>query len=173
MVDFGEVCAQSVCTQRLEMTNGLPWSVWVQLEVDCPELRGSSPLSNVLAPRSRSTLPLTFQSSKLGPFIRSLPYYVNQQHPGQVLIQAQVVPLSLELSSNLLLLSPAPCLAVQSGYRSSVTLRNRLNHAAEFTWQPVVTDNGILFSVRPATGAGFASCVPHSHPLVFSTFRNA
>ncbi|XP_075873511.1 cilia- and flagella-associated protein 47-like [Nelusetta ayraudi] len=152
LVDFGEVCAQSVCTQRLELTNGLPWFVWVQLEVDCPELRGSSPLSHVLAPRSRSTLPLTFQSSILGPFIRSLSYSVNQRHLGQVLIQARVVPLSLELSSNLLLLNPAPSLAAQSGYRCSVTLRNRLNHAAEFTWQPVVTESGILFSVRPATG---------------------
>lgn len=157
LVDFGEVCAQSVCTQRLEMTNGLPWFVWVQLEVDCPELRASSPLSHVLEPRSCSTLPLTFQSSSLGPFIRSLSYSVNQRHPGQVLIKARVVPLSLELSANLLLLSPVPSLAVQSGYRSSVTLRNRLNHAARFTWQPVVTDNGILFSVRPATGTGLLS----------------
>lgn len=160
MVDFGEVCAQSVCTQRLELTNGLPSFVWVQLEVDCPELRGSSPLSHILAPRSRSTLPLSFQSSSLGPFIRSLSYSINQRHPGQVLIQARVVPLSLELSSNLLLLNPAPCLAAQSGYRSSVTLRNRRNHAAEFTWEPVVTESGILFSVRPATGAGTAFGCP-------------
>lgn len=169
-MDFGEVCAQSVCTQGVELTNGLPCFVWLQLEVDCDELRGSSPLSQVMAPRSRSTLPLTFQSSNLGPFIRSLSYSLNQRHSGQVLIQARVVPLSLELSSNLLVLNPAPSLVAQSGYRSSVTLRNRLNHAAEFTWQPVVTDNGILFSVRPATGASSPSGVPRSH-LMFSRNR--
>lgn len=70
LVDFGEVCAQSVCIQKLELTNRLSSFVWVQLEVDCPELQGSSPLSYVLAPHSDNTLPLTFQSNKLGPFIR-------------------------------------------------------------------------------------------------------
>lgn len=72
LVDFGEVCAQSVCIQKLELTNHLSSFVWVQLEVDCPELQGSSPLSYVLAPHSHNTLPLTFQSNKLGPFIRSI-----------------------------------------------------------------------------------------------------
>lgn len=70
LVDFGEVCAQSVCIQKLELTNRLSSFVWVQLEVDCPELQGSSPLSYVLAPHSHNTLPLTFQSNRLGPFIR-------------------------------------------------------------------------------------------------------
>ena len=70
-VDFGEVCVQSVCVQQLELTNRLSAFVWVQLEVDCPELQGSSPLSHVLPPRSLSTLPLTFQSNKPGRFYRS------------------------------------------------------------------------------------------------------
>lgn len=69
-VDFGDVCVQSVCVQQLELTNHLSVFVWVQLEVDCPELQGSSPLSHVLSPHSRSTLPLTFQSNKLGHFYR-------------------------------------------------------------------------------------------------------
>lgn len=69
-VDFGEVCVQSVCIQKLELMNRLSSFVWVQLEVDCPELQGSSPLSYVVAPHSHNTLPLTFQSNKLGPFIR-------------------------------------------------------------------------------------------------------
>lgn len=69
-VDFGEVCLQSVCLQRLEMTNNLSAFVWVQLEVDCPELQGSSPLSHILPPHSQSTLLLMFQSNRLGHFYR-------------------------------------------------------------------------------------------------------
>lgn len=90
-------------------------------------------------------------------FSRSVSYSVNQRHPGQILVQAQVVPLALDLSTTLLVLRPIPTLLAQSGYRSSVTLRNQRNHAAEFTWRPVVTEGGILFSIRPATGAKCAA----------------
>ncbi|KAM4602134.1 cilia and flagella-associated protein 47-like [Polymixia lowei] len=152
MVDFGEVCVQSVCVQSLELANHLSVYVWVQLEVDCPELQHSSPLSHILPPLSSTTLPLMFQSNELGRFCRPIPYTVNQQHPGQILVQAQVVPVALELSPSQLVLSPTPFLLAQSGYRGTVTLRNRLNHAANFTWRPVVTKRGILFSIRPATG---------------------
>ncbi|CAJ1087521.1 cilia- and flagella-associated protein 47-like isoform X1 [Xyrichtys novacula] len=152
LVDFGEVCAHSVCVEKLELINHLSVFVWVQLEVDCPELQSSLPLSHVLPPRSHYTLPLAFQTSKLGPFYRPVSYTVNQTHPGQILVQAQVVPVALELSTTLLVLRPTPNLLAQSGYRSSVTLRNKYNHPAEFRWRPIVTDSGIPFSIRPATG---------------------
>ncbi|XP_041834411.1 cilia- and flagella-associated protein 47-like [Melanotaenia boesemani] len=151
-IDFGSVCVQSVCVRVLKLINRLSAFVWLQLEVDCPELQGSSPLSYVLPPRSHTSLPLTFQSNRTGSFSRSLSYSVNQQHPGQILVQAQVIPLSLEMSTNQLVLHPTPSMLAASGYRSSVTLRNQCNHAAEFTWRPVVTESGILFSVRPAAG---------------------
>ncbi|XP_035984268.1 cilia- and flagella-associated protein 47 isoform X2 [Fundulus heteroclitus] len=153
LVDFGAVCLQSVCVEKLHISNGLPAYIWFELEVDCPELEGSSPLSQVLPPCSLSSLPLTFHSSQSGPFCRSLAYSVNQQHPGQVLVRAQVVPPALELSTNELLLPPSPSMPAGSEYSSSVTLRNPCNCVAEFTWQPVIPDSGLLlFSVRPATG---------------------
>ncbi|XP_055360929.1 cilia- and flagella-associated protein 47-like isoform X3 [Betta splendens] len=152
LVDFGKVCVQSTCVQTLELINHLSAYVWVQLEVDCPELQGSSPLSHVLPPCSRNTLPLTFQSNKSGHFYRPVSYSINKQHPGQILVQAQVVSLALELSTTHLVLSPTPILLARSEYRTSVTLRNQLNHAAEFTWRPVVTERGIMFSIRPASG---------------------
>ncbi|XP_077958392.1 cilia- and flagella-associated protein 47-like isoform X2 [Gasterosteus aculeatus] len=153
LVDFGDVCVQSVCVQKLEVTNRLSVFVWVQLEVDCIELQGSSPLSHVMPPNSRNTLPLTFQSSKMGHFYRPVSFSVNQQHPGQILVQARVVPMALDLSTDRLVIHPTNALLAQSGYRSSVTLRNRLNRTAEFEWRPVVTQSGILFSIRPAAGS--------------------
>ncbi|XP_062417325.1 cilia- and flagella-associated protein 47-like [Pungitius pungitius] len=153
LVDFGDVCVQSVCVQKLEVTNQLSVFVWVQLEVDCLELQGSSPLSHVMPPNSRNTLPLTFQSSTMGHFYKPVSFSVNQQHPGQILVQARVVPLALELSTNRLVLHPTNALLAQSGYRSFVTLRNRRNRTAEFKWKPVVTESGPFFSIRPATGS--------------------
>ncbi|KAF3706395.1 Cilia- and flagella-associated protein 47 [Channa argus] len=152
IVDFGMVCVQSTCVQKLELVNHLSVYVWVQLEVDCPELQGSSPLSHVLPPFSHNTLPLTFQSNILGHFYRPVSYSINQHYPGQIVVRAQVVPLALELSTTLLVLTSTPPLLTQSGYRTSITLRNQHNHPTEFTWRPIVTERGILFSIRPATG---------------------
>lgn len=186
-VDFGEVCVQSTCVQTLELVNHLSAYVWVQLEVDCPELQGSSPLSHVLPPCSSNTLPLTFQSNNSGHFYKSVrkhtgyvitltnsrfrcnpftflsfrpvSYSINQQHHGQILVRAQVVPIALELSTTRLVLGPTPLLLAQSGFRTSVTLRNQRNHAAEFTWRPVVTERGIMFSIRPASGDHSGLCL--------------
>ncbi|XP_054654983.1 cilia and flagella-associated protein 47-like [Dunckerocampus dactyliophorus] len=152
LVDFGEVCVESVCVQNLELTNHLSVFVRVQLEVDCPELQGSSPLSHVLPPGSRNRIPLTFQGHRLGGFYRPVSYSVNQQHPGQILVKAQVVRNYLELSTHLLILGPTRNLLASSGYRSWITLRNPRNQSAEFTWCPIVPESGILFSIRPATG---------------------
>ncbi|CAL8389259.1 unnamed protein product [Boreogadus saida] len=151
-VDFGEVCVRSACLHTLTMTNRLPAHVWLRLRVDPPELQGTSPLSHVLPPCSHATLALVFQSAKPGPFHRSVSYTVNKHHLGQVQVQARVVAPALELSSTHLVLGFAPNPGNQSGYRGAVTLRNRGNRAADFTWLPVVTERGLLFSVRPATG---------------------
>ncbi|XP_072305824.1 cilia- and flagella-associated protein 47-like [Eucyclogobius newberryi] len=151
-VDFGEVCVRSVCSQNLEMINHLSVHIWIQLEVDCPELQGSSPVSYVLPPHSQAALTMKFQSTELGEFYRTVPYIVNQKHPGQILVQAEVVPVDLELSTGQLVLHPISTLLACSGYRSSVTLKNHRNHPAEFTWKPVITDSGTQFSIRPATG---------------------
>lgn len=94
------------------------------------------------------------------------------------MVQADVVSLALELSPSLLVLSPTPMALATSEYRSCVTVRNRRNHAAEFSWRTVVTEKGNPFTVQPTTGSSRAaqswgtlqrlgSCCnappPHSH----------
>ncbi|XP_020565099.1 cilia- and flagella-associated protein 47 isoform X2 [Oryzias latipes] len=152
LLDFGRVCVDSQCVQTLTLINLLPAHVWLNLEVDCPELGGSAPLSHILPPLSHQSFPLVFESSAPGSFCRPLTYSVNQSHPGQIVVQAQVIPLSLELSTTLLALPPTPTVLAAAGHRSAVTLRNPCNRAAEFTWRPIVTQNDFPFSVRPATG---------------------
>ncbi|KAL1021786.1 hypothetical protein UPYG_G00017930 [Umbra pygmaea] len=149
-VDFGEVCVGSVCVRALALVNGLQGCVLVKLELDCcPELQLSSPLSCVLPPLSSATLPLVFQSTDLGHFHKSFSYTVNERHRGHVLAQSHVVPLDLQLSQSLVVLNPSPnSLAVWG----TVTLVNSRNHPADFTWRPLVTERGITFSIRPASG---------------------
>ncbi|XP_071186802.1 cilia- and flagella-associated protein 47-like [Salvelinus alpinus] len=152
-IDFGEVCVASVCVRNLDLVNNLQVYVWVQLELDCcPELQRSSPLSHVLPPLSRATLPLVLESTKLGKFHKSISYTVNSHHRSHVLVQSQLVPVVLQLSQSQVVLSPSPSYLAQSGYRGTVTLVNPRNHPADFTWRPIITETGMAFSIRPATG---------------------
>ena len=34
-----------------------------------------------------------------------------------------------------------------------MTLKNSLNHPADFTWSPILSERGTAFSIRPATGS--------------------
>ncbi|XP_045065582.1 cilia- and flagella-associated protein 47-like isoform X3 [Coregonus clupeaformis] len=172
-IDFGEVCVASVCVRTLDLVNNLQVYVWVQLELDCcPELQRSSPLSHVLPPLSRATLPLVLESTKLGKFHKSISYTVNNCHRGHVLVQSQVVPVVLQLSQSQVVLSPSPSYLAPSGYRGTVTLVNPRNHPADFTWRPIITEKGIAFSIRPATGTVEAyrelDCEVMWHPSFYS-----
>ncbi len=65
---------------------------------------------------------------------------------------AEVVPVNLELSSDELILEPSYGLPAEAGIRGVITLKNKLNHPAEFTWSPILGERGTAFSIRPATG---------------------
>ncbi|XP_029113625.1 cilia- and flagella-associated protein 47-like isoform X2 [Scleropages formosus] len=147
-VDFGQVCVRSSSLRHLELSNSLGVHVWVQVEVCCLELQRSGSLSHVLPPLSRASLPLVFESVQLGPFRFPLSYTVNGRHSGHVLVQGDVVPVALELSTSNVELCPT-----QSGYRGVVTLYNRCNRAAEFAWTPVPSESGVSFSISPAAGS--------------------
>ena len=53
-----------------------------------------------------------------------------------------------------------------SGFRGVVTLYNKLNYPAEFTWAPNLGEKGTAFSIRPATGMS-SSCRLSSLPDFF------
>ena len=67
-------------------------------------------------------------------------------------VLAEVVPVSLELSSEEIELLPSLGLPAEAGIRGVVSLKNPLNHPAEFTWSPILGERGTAFSIRPATG---------------------
>ncbi|XP_039602238.1 cilia- and flagella-associated protein 47-like [Polypterus senegalus] len=172
VVDFGEVCLHSISSKPLNIVNNLPVHIWVQFEIDCLELQQTSPLSHVVPPMSRAFLPIIFETNDLGKFQRSVTYTINKNHVGHVLVLGQVVPVTLELSTQELILTPNSCFLAESGFRSTITLRNPQNHPAEFTWKPIITENGIAFSIRPATGSVDAyrelECEVVWHPSYYS-----
>ncbi|XP_076799523.1 cilia- and flagella-associated protein 47-like isoform X2 [Clavelina lepadiformis] len=171
-IDFGEVCLRSTNHKQLHIVNNLDHYILVQVTIDCKELRQTSPLSQVIPAQSKAQFTLVFESNTQGKFQRSISYSVNSQHESHVLVLARIIPVALELSCNDLELTPEAGVPAEAGYRSTVTLYNRRNYPAEFTWSPILTDRGTAFSIRPATGTVEAykdlNCKVVFHPSYFA-----
>ncbi|KAL8606797.1 hypothetical protein ACOMHN_049626 [Nucella lapillus] len=177
-IEFSKVCLRSVSHKELTIINNLKQYILVEAEIDCRELRQSSPLSQVVPPRSRAVIPIIFESSTKGNFqslgrvARSVSYTINKLYKNHVTVSAEVVPVGLEMSTDSLVLRPSQGLPYDAGFRGVVTLYNRLNYPAEFTWSPCVGIHGTAFSIRPATGvvsaASSLDCEVVWHPAFMS-----
>ncbi|XP_044297815.1 cilia- and flagella-associated protein 47 isoform X4 [Varanus komodoensis] len=151
-IDFGEVCAHSVSTRKMYIVNNLPMHVWIQVEIESEELQQTSPLSQVIPPFTKTYIPIVFENDKLGNFQKSFMYSVNKHHTGYVLVVAKTVPVALELSTRELTLTPAFNFLAEYGFRATVTLYNRKNYPAEFSWKPVIKEEAMVFSICPEKG---------------------
>ncbi|XP_060129516.1 cilia- and flagella-associated protein 47 isoform X1 [Zootoca vivipara] len=151
-IDFGEVYVGSTSTRKMHLVNNLPVHIWVQVEIESEELQQTSPLFHVIPPFTKTYIPVVLENKKLGNFRKSFVYSVNQHHTGHVLVVALVVPVALEISTREVTLSPAFSYLAETGFRTTVTLYNRGNCPAKFTWKPVITDEGMAFSICPEQG---------------------
>ncbi|XP_041462969.1 cilia- and flagella-associated protein 47-like isoform X1 [Lytechinus variegatus] len=151
-IDFKEVCLKSTSVKQMNIVNNLDQFVHVVVEIDCRELRQTSPLSQVVPPNCKAELPLIFESNNKGKFTRNVKYTINGHHREHVTVYADVVPVALALSTDVLKLTPTPGMPAEAGLRDVIRLENKRNYPAEFTWQPILGERGTAFSIRPATG---------------------
>ncbi|ETE59699.1 putative protein CXorf22, partial [Ophiophagus hannah] len=151
-IDFGEVCVHSTTTRKMHIINNLPVHIWIQIEIKSEELQRTNPLSHVITPFMKTCIPVVFEKETLGNFKKSFMYSINQHHFGHILVIAKIVPVALELSTKELTLNPAFSFLAKTGFRTTVTLYNRKNYPAQFTWKPVITDKGMGFSICPEKG---------------------
>ncbi|NXO03564.1 CFA47 protein, partial [Rhinopomastus cyanomelas] len=151
-IDFGDVCVYSTTARKLHIINNLLVHIWVQLEIEMEELQETGPLSQVVPPLTKTHIPIVFEAYSLGMFKRSFTYTINNQHLGHVLVVAKAVTVELELSAQELILRPIPGYLAEAEFRTTVRIYNRRNRRAEFTWEPVMTDRGTMFSIQPAKG---------------------
>ncbi|XP_053166997.1 cilia- and flagella-associated protein 47 isoform X2 [Hemicordylus capensis] len=151
-INFGEVCVHSTSTRKMHIINNLPMHIWIQVEINSEELQQTSPLSHVMPPLTKTAIPVVFETDTLGCFRKSFIYTINKHHTGHVLVVANIVPVALELSARELTLNPSFSFLAETGFRATVTLYNRKNYPAEFTWKPIITDKGMAFSICPDKG---------------------
>ncbi|XP_048577373.1 cilia- and flagella-associated protein 47-like isoform X2 [Nematostella vectensis] len=152
VVDFGQVCLRSISGKDLMIVNNLDSYIHINARIDCRELRQTSPLSQVVPPHSLAKLALMFESNSKGNFERSVNYTINGRHHQHIVVLAQVVTVDLELSAESLTVKPCPCMLSESGLQGSISLINKRNYPAEFSWAPVPDGNGTAFSIRPSQG---------------------
>ncbi|XP_068773049.1 cilia- and flagella-associated protein 47 isoform X2 [Struthio camelus] len=151
-MNFGDVCVYSTSVRRLHIINNLLVHIWVQIEIEADELQQTSPLSQVVPPLSKTYIPIVFETNTLGIFQKSFTYTINNKHPGHMLVTAKAVSVELELSAKELILNPIPGYLAETEFRTTVTVYNRRNYSAEFSWKPIITDERTSFSIRPAKG---------------------
>ncbi|NWR54420.1 CFA47 protein, partial [Bucorvus abyssinicus] len=151
-MDFGEVCVYSTTVRKLHIINNLLVHIWIQIEIEIDELQQTSPLSQVVPPLTKTHIPMVFETKTLGMFKRSFTYTINNQHFGHILVVAKAVSAELELSARELFLNPIPGYLAETEFRTTVRVHNPRNHPAEFTWKPVIIDQGTAFSIKPVKG---------------------
>lgn len=72
LVDLGPVCLRSVTRRDVSIVNNLDTYIHINVQVDCRELRQTSPLSQVVPPKCKALLPLIFESNSKGKFQRQV-----------------------------------------------------------------------------------------------------
>ncbi|XP_012663036.2 cilia- and flagella-associated protein 47 [Otolemur garnettii] len=151
VLNFGNICVNSTSDHPLHIVNMLPIHIVIHLDADLEELRKTNQFSYVIPPISSTYISIIFESATIGKFWKSFTFTVNNVPGGHILVMAVVRPVKLELSSDQLILRPQGFL-MKTCFQGTIRLYNRQNCSAKFEWQPVNTERGIAFCIRPAHG---------------------
>ncbi|XP_039112210.1 cilia- and flagella-associated protein 47 [Hyaena hyaena] len=151
VLNFGDICVNSTNTRLLHVVNMLPMHILIQLDINLKELQKTNQFSYVIPPTASTYISMVFESPTIGKFWKSFTFTVNNIPGGHILVMAVVMPVELELSSKELVLRPQG-FSVKTCFMGTVGLYNHQNYFAKFEWQPVDTERGMAFSIRPAKG---------------------
>uniref|UniRef100_A0A667J245 Calponin-homology (CH) domain-containing protein n=1 Tax=Lynx canadensis TaxID=61383 RepID=A0A667J245_LYNCA len=151
VLNFGDICVNSTNTRLLHVVNMLPMHILIQLDINLKELQKTNQFSYVIPPTASTYISVVFESPTIGKFWKSFTFTVNNIPGGHILVMAVVMPVELELSSKELVLRPHG-FSVKTCFMGTVGLYNHQNYFAKFEWQPVNTERGMSFSIRPAKG---------------------
>ncbi|XP_025790294.1 cilia- and flagella-associated protein 47 [Puma concolor] len=151
VLNFGDICVNSTNTRLLHVVNMLPMHILIQLDINLKELQKTNQFSYVIPPTASTYISMVFESPTIGKFWKSFTFTVNNIPGGHILVMAVVMPVELELSSKELVLRQHG-FSVKTCFMGTVGLYNHQNYFAKFEWQPVNTERGMAFSIRPAKG---------------------
>lgn len=68
VLNFGDICVNSINTRPLHVINMLPMYIWIQLDINLEELRKTNQFSYVIPPTASTYISIVFQSPNAGKF---------------------------------------------------------------------------------------------------------
>lgn len=150
-INFGKVVVHSSSTRSFFVANNLNQSVLVALQPDGldEELQRSTPLSQLIPPGELAGFDITFCSRSEQPYRRTLQYMVNDRHNFKFNVQAEVVPITLQLSDQEINFRFSQD-SLEPTCTERITIRNPGNAPCTYKWS---SGRGGVFMASPKHGS--------------------
>ncbi|XRB21165.1 FAP-47 protein [Pseudoscourfieldia marina] len=158
VIDFGKIATLSTTTRCLAVTNGFKKPIKISVDSHLfEELRESKPTTLVVKPGDTRGLPIVFMAKNAGKHALKLGYVINDYHFHSVTLLIEVVPVTLNVSSELLPFRFSPD---NYGYevKEMLTLSNPNSMRAEFSLELINPEVGgganaaLVEKIRSANG---------------------
>lgn len=148
-INFGLVSIFSTEIRSFTVTNNLEQNVFVELQVTAPEMQKTTPLSQVIPPLQTAGFDVAFSSNThIKNFTSTMTYTINKVHEFPVNICAQVCPIELNLSKDVVDFA-FPYDYTKLHIREYVSISNPTNSVAEYRWNGF---SGQFFKVTYESG---------------------
>lgn len=161
-IDFGTVSVFSTEARSFQVTNNLQFHILVTMKYDCEELKGSTPESQVVPPHQTCGFDIVLSSDRSQKFQRSIHYIINNDLLYSVNILADIVPIDVSVSPELLVFE-FPEDYARPYLKQFLTLQNNSNSFAEFAWSGFDS----VFTTHNSSG----TIAPHGKYTAEITYR--
>ena len=132
-LNFGQVSVYSTSVKSFNITNNLQQHIFVTMNYEFDELSKSSPSSQIVLPKQTAGFDIRFCSTTQKNFSKTIQYTINNIHKYSFTVNAQVVPIDLQLSRQSIEFRFSPD-SISPHIKEFVIIQNKSNATAEYTW---------------------------------------
>ena len=133
IIDFGQISVFAVVAKSFAVTNNLDQNILVTIKHDYENLERTTPLSQVIPPRQTAGFDITFCSKEAENFMKTVEYVINGHHTCAFNVSAQVVPIEVQLSRQMIDFRFAPD-STEPVIKEYISIQNKSSAKAEFSW---------------------------------------
>ena len=147
-LDFGRIVVRSVVAKSFAVGNNLAQNILVSMVIEEEEMQRSTPQSQLIPPGEIGGFDIIFSSRDTQNYRKTIQYTVNNKYQFKFNVQADVVPIQLDLSAeevNFRFTSDD----MEPSISETITVSNPGNAPADFQWK---TGRAGVFSVEPMKG---------------------
>lgn len=147
-VNLGTVSVFSVNSKTFSIANNLQQYILINLQIDCDELSETNPLNQVIPPHTTANFEIKFSSKKPLNFSYTIHYTINGHHSNSFSVSAQVVPIEVQFSRNMIEFRFAPD-SITPVIKEFLTVTNISIGTAQYNWSGM----NDFFSISQVSGS--------------------